>query len=76
MAKQWGLSVDAFNGQTASYLGYYRHGQAIALGVENWATWSHELVHAADYRAGTITKAPGQQPDNEIVAELGGAVLL
>jgi hypothetical protein len=34
------------------------------------------LVHAADYRAGTITKTPGQQPDNEVVAELGGAILL
>ena len=30
----------------------------------------------ADDKAGTITKAHGQQPDNEIVAELGGAVLL
>ena len=34
------------------------------------------MVHAADDKAGTITRAPGQQPDNEIVAELGGAVLL
>ncbi len=76
VAKKWGLSVDAFNGQNASYLGMYRHGQAIALGVENWSTWAHELVHAADDQAGTITKAHGQQPDNEIVAELGGAVLL
>jgi hypothetical protein len=76
VAQQWGLSVDAFNGANASYLGYYRHGQAIALGVENWSTWAHELVHAADDQAGTITKTRGQQPDNEIVAELGGAVLL
>ena len=76
VAKKWGLSVDAYNGKSAGYLGYYRHGQAIALGVENWATWAHELVHAADDQAGTITKAHGQQPDNEIVAELGGAVLL
>lgn len=76
VARQWGLSVDAFNGQHSSYLGMYRHGQAIALGVENLSTWAHELVHAADDQAGTITKAPGQRPDNEIVAELGGAVLL
>lgn len=76
VAEQWGLTVDAYNGQTSGYLGYYRHGQAIALGVENLSTWAHELVHAADDQAGTITKAPGQCPDNEIVAELGGAILL
>ena len=34
------------------------------------------MTHAADDRNGTITRKPGQQPDNEIVAELGGAVLL
>lgn len=28
--------------------GWYRHKQAIALGVQNLATWAHELVHAAD----------------------------
>jgi len=76
VAKAWGLSVDAFNGERARHFGYYRHGQAIALGVENLSTWAHELTHAADDRAGTITRAPGQQPDNEVVAELGGAILL
>jgi len=76
VAEAWGLSVDAYNGEKAGYLGYYKHGEAIAVGVENLATWAHELVHAADDRNGTITKLPGQQPDNEIVAELGGAILL
>ena len=76
VAEQWGLTVDAYNGREGAALGRYRWGQSIALGVENLSTWSHELVHAADDRAGTITKAHGQQPDNEIVAELGGAVLL
>lgn len=76
VARSWGLNVDAFNGEGSRFLGYYRHGQAIALGVKNLSTWAHELVHAADDRAGTITKARGQQPDNELVAELGGAVLL
>ena len=76
VARSWGLNVDAFNGANASYLGYYKHGQGIALGVKNLSTWSHELVHAADDRNHTITRAPGQQPDNEVVAELGGAILL
>ena len=43
------------------------------LGVENLATWAHELVHAADHR---LTKLQGEKWHKEIVAELGGAVLL
>jgi len=54
--------------------GYYRPGQAIALAVENLATWAHELVHAADDRRGELQK--GADIDREIVAEFGGAVLL
>jgi hypothetical protein len=76
VAEAWGVSVDCFNGQDARYHGFYKHGTAIALGVENLATWTHELVHAADDRNGTITKKSGQQTDNEIVAELGGVILL
>jgi antirestriction protein ArdC len=76
VASTWGLSVETYDGAGARNLGYYRHGQGIALGVENLATWAHELVHAADDRRGTITKRSGQQLDNEVVAELGGAVLL
>ncbi len=76
VAQSWGLNVDCFNGEGSRYMGFYRHGQGIALGVKNLSTWAHELVHAADDRAGTMTKAPGQQPDNEVVAELGGAILL
>ncbi len=76
VAQHWGLSVQTFNGQGARFLGYYRHGQSIALGVENLSTWAHELVHAADDRRGTIVKRSGQVPSNEIVAELGGAILL
>ena len=76
VAESWGVSVDCFNGKGARYLGYYQHGKAIALGVENLLTWAHELTHAADDRNGTITKLPGQQPDNEVVAQLGGTILL
>ncbi|MGB2988019.1 MAG: hypothetical protein WBE26_19290 [Phycisphaerae bacterium] len=76
VARAWGLKVGTYNGERARHLGYYRHGQSIALGVENLATWAHELVHAADDRCGTIVKRSGQVPSNEIVAELGGAVVL
>ncbi len=75
VARQWGLSVDAYNGEGAGYLGFYSPAnQAIAVGVTNLSTWAHEPIHAADDRLnGLETK---QRPDQEIVAELGGAVLL
>ncbi|MGB2985561.1 MAG: ArdC-like ssDNA-binding domain-containing protein [Phycisphaerae bacterium] len=76
VARAWALNVGTYNGANARHYGYYRHGQSIALGVENLATWAHELVHAADDRCGTIVKQNGQIPSNEIVAELGGAVVL
>jgi hypothetical protein len=75
VAEKWGLSVETFDGQRGCYLGAYRPGKGIALGVKNLATWAHELVHAADDRNGKL-KRVGQEWSNEIVAELGGAVLL
>ena len=75
VAKSWGLSVNTFNGQSARFKGWYRHKQAIALGVENLSTWSHELMHAADDRLGNM-KERGQHWRSETVAELGGCVLL
>ena len=75
VARAWGLSVEAYNGEGARYRGKYLHGHAIALGVENLATWAHELTHAADDRCQGGLKG-GQHLDQEVVAELGGAVLL
>jgi antirestriction protein ArdC len=75
VAEFWGLSVDAYNGQRGKALGWYQHGQAIALGVQNLATWAHELVHAADDRLGQLTER-GQHWRSETVAELGSATLL
>lgn len=76
VAEKWGLDIDSYNGQGTGALGYYQHGKRIALGVKNLSTWTHELTHAADDRLGTINKGNGQDEENEIVAELGGAVLL
>lgn len=45
------------------------------LGVENLSTWAHEMVHAADHRI-EANKAKMDRAHKEIVAELGGAVLL
>jgi antirestriction protein ArdC len=75
VAKSWGLSVSTYSGQHGKPLGWYRPKQAIALGVENLATWAHELCHAADDRLGNL-KDRGRHWQSEVVAELGGAVLL
>lgn len=75
VAEHWGLSVESFNGKQSRALGWYRHGNAIAVGVENLATWCHELIHAADDKRGELTER-GQHWRSETVAELGGAILL
>lgn len=75
VAKGWDLTLQAYSGRQASALGWYRHGSAIALGVENLATWAHELVHAADDRNGKLVER-GQHWRSETVAELGGAILM
>ena len=75
VARSWGLNVETYSGKAGRAHGWYRHGQAIALGVENLATWAHELMHAADFRLGEL-KESGQHWRSETVAELGGAILL
>lgn len=74
VAREWGLSIEAFNGRTAGALGKYTR-TGIALGVQNLSTWAHELMHAADDRLGNL-KELGQHWRSETVAELGGATLL
>ncbi|MCC6694893.1 MAG: hypothetical protein IT365_04590 [Candidatus Hydrogenedentes bacterium] len=77
VADAWGINVGTFSHRGGNPLGYYRYAsngnQAVMLGVENLSTWAHELVHAADHR---LTNLKGEKWHKEIVAELGGAVLL
>jgi hypothetical protein len=75
VAKAWGLTLHAYSGKRAGALGWYRRGEAIALGVENLSTWAHELCHAADYRNGKLVER-GQHHRSETVAELGSAILM
>jgi len=75
VARSWGLNVDAYNGLAGAPKGKYARKTAIAVGVKNLATWAHELMHAADDRLGTLTER-GQHWRSEVVAELGGAILL
>ncbi len=77
VAESWGINVGTFSHGGGDPLGYYRYAsngnQAVMLGVENMATWAHELVHAADHR---LTNLKGEKWHKEVVAELGGAILL
>ena len=75
VAKDWGISVESYNGQRGRALGRFSTAGNIALGVENLSTWCHEMIHAADSRLGNLTER-GQHWRSETVAELGGAVLL
>jgi hypothetical protein len=75
VARAWNLKVDVFDGRPAGPLGKYIRSAGIALGVKNLSTWAHELVHAADDKLGNL-KERGQHWRSEIVAELGGAILL
>lgn len=78
VACRWGLTVRA-DGHLVHQgaLGCYTPSQKeIRLACENLSTWAHELVHFVDDKLGNMTQRWGQQPDNEIVAEFGGAVLL
>ena len=78
VAKTWGITVGTYTGNDHAPLGYFQYGygnQAVMLGVENLSTWAHEMVHAADHRV-EVSKAKMDRAHKEIVAELGGAVLL
>lgn len=78
VADHWEVSVNAFSGEAAGFHGYYQYsdsGEAIALGVENISTFLHELMHCADNKCGNLVKGKGQEVSNEVVAEMGGAVL-
>lgn len=82
VARTWGIKLGTFVGTESGRLGFFQHAplgdelQRIGLGTRNLATWAHELVHAADKRRGTLKPSVGQELSNEVVAELGGAVLL
>lgn len=76
VAEKWNIEVGSYSHRCQAPMGYYQRGirgEAIMLGVENLSTWMHELVHAADSR---VTGLKDAKWCKEVVAELGGAVLL
>lgn len=82
VAESWGIKVGAYNGHSRGPLGYYSpDANIIELGVENPSTFAHELVHAAEDRLRMLDMEKYRNDKKEkvaaeIVAELGGAVLL
>lgn len=75
VAEKWGLQVSSYDATNHHAAGFYAPSrQEIALGVANLSTWTHELIHAAEDRLGTLRSTT--PADAEIVAELGGATLL
>jgi len=86
VAKEWKIDVASYSGRAGSALGKYcvrkplpglnlPTERAIALGVENLATWAHELIHAADDQLGHLVEK-GQALHSETVAEFGASILL
>ncbi len=72
--EEWGITIDT-EGFDGNILGYFQPGENhISLSTENLSTACHEMIHAADSKLGTLQGTDKQS--REIVAELGGAVLL
>jgi hypothetical protein len=72
-AEQWGISVKAIPGNY-KYYGYFSPSrQEIALATKEECVFFHELVHCAESRLNELS--PGQEPLQEIVADLGAQAL-
>ena len=73
-ATEWGIKVEAIGGNTNCY-GYYKpSAKIIALATPSEKTFFHELMHVSDEKVNGKLKA-GQDPLQEIVAELGAQTL-
>lgn len=74
IAEEWGISVKAIPGNYR-YYGYFRPGtKEIALATPEETVFFHELAHAAHEKVKGAMK-PGQDPLQEIVAELSALSL-
>jgi len=72
-AKEWGVSVKAVPGNYR-YYGYFSQGRKeIALATREECVFFHELAHCAHSKIAPLK--PGQDPFQEIVAELGAQAL-
>jgi len=76
VAEAWNIPVIPFDGRAGKRDPHFKMGEQpiIAMATQCTHTFYHELMHAADYRLGTLTER-GQHWRSETVAELGAAVL-
>lgn len=73
VAQEWGVSVNAIPGNYQYYGFYSSERKEIAVATKEESVFFHELCHAAHDKIKPIK--PGQDPIQEIVAELGAVVL-
>jgi antirestriction protein ArdC len=73
-AKEWGIIVKAISGNYRYYGYYSSNRKEIALATPEESIFFHELAHAAHERVNGSLKS-GQDPIQEIVAELSAAAL-
>lgn len=73
-AKEWNLKVEAIPGNNGCYGYYSQNDDYIGLATPEESVFFHELAHAAHRRHLGELKA-GQDPYQEIVAELSAAAL-
>jgi antirestriction protein ArdC len=73
-AKEWGITVKALPANTSYYGFYAPDAEVIGLATPSEKTFFHELAHAAHKKVlGELKR--GQNPLQEIVAELSAAAL-
>ncbi|MBU1568147.1 MAG: antirestriction protein [Proteobacteria bacterium] len=73
-AEEWGISVKAIPGNYTFYGFYSPEQKKIGLATPEESTFFHELAHVAHEQVIGELK-PGQEPLQEVVAELSAAVL-
>lgn len=74
-AMEWGISVKAVPGNFQYYGFYSPDRQEIGLATPEEKTFFHELAHAGHWHLNNGTLASGQDPLQEIVAELSAQSL-
>ena len=79
LTRHWGMEVKTYKGTGKPAAGFFcPTTNQIQLGVENLSTWAHELIHKSEWMLNNCNSEEyaKNKAHAEIVAELGGAVLL
>ena len=76
VAEKLGVSISAGGENGQAYGWFTPSTKNITVCVEGFQTWLHELFHADEGDRGVLVEGKGQDPGNEISAELGSLVLM